>query len=237
MIKKFLLFFLCILTTCSSTKKQDTLRVGISPDYPPFAMKLNNELQGSDVEMMKAIGKKLNKKIIFKEMEFNALIPALLSRKLDLAISGISPTNERRKKVLFSTPYYAEKNCILFNTKRASFSTVNDLEDKTIAATLGTVQQGIVERYFKNTKIYNNNFQIVEELKIGRIDALLIGEAQCLKFKEKYPEFNFFMLPATYNEDSSFAIALPKDEVSLAKNINQAIDELKQTDQLNISTQ
>ena len=144
-----LLILLCLLVSCTSVKKSDTLVVGISPDYPPFALKIKGELAGTDVEMMHKIGRALNKKIEFKEMDFHALIPALLAKKIDLAISGVSPTQERRKKVLFTNPYYIEQNCILFNKEKNHFTNVLDLKGKVVATTLGVVQQGIVEEYFE----------------------------------------------------------------------------------------
>ena len=215
---------LCMLVACTSVKKEHVLLVGISPDFPPFAMKVNGELAGSDVEMIKKIGIALNKKVEFKEMDFNALIPALLARKVDMAVSGISSTAERRKKVLFSKPYYVERNCVLFNKDKNTFETVNEIEEKKVAATMGTTQQTVVEKHFKNYKMYNNNFQLLEELKLGRIDAFVVGEAQCVEFANKYKNFGFFLLPDQYNAESSFAIALRKEDQVLADEINKVID-------------
>ncbi|USO02188.1 MAG: amino acid ABC transporter substrate-binding protein [Alphaproteobacteria bacterium] len=224
MIKKFFLAALCILTACGGGDKQNTLRVGVSPDFPPFAMKVEGELRGHDIDMMEKVGEKLGRKIIFKEMDFSALIPALLAKKIDVAISGVSPTKERREKVLFTRPYYGEENCILFNTDKKLFKTVQDITDQTkVAATLGVTQQAIVEKHFKMHRFYNNNFQMVEDLKIGRIDVVIIGKEQCIKFKEKYPNLDFFTLPKKYNQDSYFAIAVRKDLKELVGELDTII--------------
>jgi ABC-type amino acid transport substrate-binding protein len=228
MIKKAfakLILLFCILTSCTSMKKDNILRVGISPDYPPFAFKINEQFSGSDVEMIQKIAHKLGKKIEFKEMDFGTLIPALLANKIDLAISGVSPTPERAKKVLFTYPYHVEKNCFLFNNNFHNFTQITDIQNKKVAAALGTVQQQIVEKYFPNCKFYNNNFQIVEELKLGRVDGWIIGEIQCEEFIQKYPEFKYFKLPDAYNVDYSLAIALRFSDKELADKINKIIEQ------------
>ena len=218
-----MIFVLCFLSACSSAKKSDILRVGLSPDFPPFAFKVDNKLEGSDIQMIVSIAQKIGKKIEFHEMDFNALIPSLLSGKIDVAISGISNTKERSEKVLFSKPYFIEKNCLLYNTKFRKFNTVHDIKENRVAATLGTTQQTVIEKYFPNCKFYNNNFQIIEEIKIGRIDAWVVGETQCLEFVSKYPFLKFFMLPESYNTESSFSIAMRKEDTQLANEINNAL--------------
>jgi len=156
-------------------------------------------------------------------MDVGSLIPALVSKKIDVAVSGISPTKARAKKVAFTKPYYSEQNCVLFNRNKDILRSVNDLEGKMVAATLGVVQQNLVEKYFKRYKFYNNNFQMVEDLKIGRIDAVIIGKDQCIKFKEKHLQLDYFRLSKGYNEESRFAIAVRKDLKGLLNDLDKVM--------------
>lgn len=82
--------------------------MGTSADYPPFeyidTAKGDSEAIGFDVDLAKAIGKKLGYDVQVKDMEFGGLIPALQSNKVDLVLAGMTPT-EKRKRTWTSQTY------------------------------------------------------------------------------------------------------------------------------------
>ena len=86
-------------------KNIKSLRVGISPDYPPLAFKENGALQGAEVEMAKTLAYYLNVKIVFVQLPWNKLIPGLLNNRVDVVMSGLSITPERERNVNFIQPY------------------------------------------------------------------------------------------------------------------------------------
>lgn len=92
-------------------KKAETakvLRVGTEPAFAPFEFQKegSNEFTGFDMDLIRAIGTKLGYKVEISSMGFDALIPALNSGNIDVAIAGMSITDERKKVVVFSDPYY-----------------------------------------------------------------------------------------------------------------------------------
>lgn len=86
-------------------KNLKTLRVGISPDYPPLAFREERKLQGAEVEMAKTLAYYLNVKVVFVELPWKKLIPGLLNNRIDVIMSGLSITPERERKVNFIQPY------------------------------------------------------------------------------------------------------------------------------------
>jgi ABC-type amino acid transport substrate-binding protein len=111
----------------SGTLLSKEFRIGLSPDYPPLAYKFNGQLVGLEVEFAKQLGKELGKQITFVESPWSELIPALLSGKIDIIMSGMSVTEERLKLVGFAEPYMRIGQMALVRMKdQAIFANLED---------------------------------------------------------------------------------------------------------------
>src|SRR5256885_429404 len=117
-MKKTSLFILTALIIGSmimlwrTTKKEtslspsfETIIVGTNTEFQPFSFKEGDTITGFDIELMEEIGKRLNKKIIFKDMPFEALIPEIQLGNVQVAAGGITPTEKRAQRVLFTQPH------------------------------------------------------------------------------------------------------------------------------------
>jgi len=82
-----------------------TLRIGTSAGYPPLTFKQDGELQGVEIDLASAIGEKLKVKTQVVEMPLEKLIAALNDNRIDVIMSGMSVTDERSKRVLFTDSY------------------------------------------------------------------------------------------------------------------------------------
>src|SRR3712207_1713570 len=116
-------------------KQKGNLVVGTSADYPPyeFITKVNGQTKivGFEMEMAKQIAKDLGVKLVVKNMQFDSLLVALETGKIDVIISGMSPTAERKKSVAFSKIYYTGAPYLVINkTDMAKYDSINDLKDK-----------------------------------------------------------------------------------------------------------
>ena len=100
-----------------SIKENKKLVVAVSPDYPPFEFKTlvdgKDQVVGSDIKLAQAIANELGVKLEVTTMSFDNVLSSLQSGKADLAISGISVTDERKKTFDFSDPYYETQNAII----------------------------------------------------------------------------------------------------------------------------
>lgn len=93
------------MPTFDNTGRQGTLRVGTSAQNEPFAFHAHGTLAGLDIELIGLIGRRLGKRIEIVDLHFEALIPALQSKKIDLALANFNVTEERKKLIRYSTPY------------------------------------------------------------------------------------------------------------------------------------
>ena len=107
-LKKLLLPLLTTIFMLSSvaTYAGDSLRVGVEGAYPPFSWKeADGTLKGFDIDFAYEVCKRLNKKCVLVEQEWDGMIPALLERKFDTISASMSITEERKKKVDFTDKY------------------------------------------------------------------------------------------------------------------------------------
>ncbi len=111
-MKKLLSIILTITMLCSMAiavfaddTVNDSVKVGINAEFKPFEYYEGDELKGFDIELMNLIGEKIGTKIEFVNMNFDALIPAVLSGRVDCAISAITVTEDRDKVIDYSREY------------------------------------------------------------------------------------------------------------------------------------
>ncbi len=109
--------------------------MGTSADYPPFESKDGDKIVGFDVDLANALAKKTGHEIEVKDMDFNGLVTALKTNKVDIVLSGMTPTPKRKKQVDFSNVYYTAHNMIV--TKKSSgIKSLDDLKGKRSACSL-----------------------------------------------------------------------------------------------------
>lgn len=170
----------------NSTAKH--IKVGLCADYPPFEFKKQGELIGYDVDLAQAIAADIGATVEFVDMDFGSLIPAVNSGRIDMIMSGITATAERKKSVDFSKVYfYATFDAI--STQEKKIDTAQQLEGKKIGVQLGST----MEQYAKtlaDVQIVSltTNIQLIQELKIGRIDAIICEHVQAVEFNKVNPE-------------------------------------------------
>ena len=102
-MKKVILFLMLILSSLSFAAKK--LYVGTNAEFAPYEYLENGKMVGFDIELMDAIGEELGYEIVWSNMSFDGLLPALQMKKIDAVIAGMSQTPERQKAVTFSMPY------------------------------------------------------------------------------------------------------------------------------------
>lgn len=206
------------------------LTVGTNAEFPPFEFVGDDgEPDGFDIALIKAIGEKLGVDVEVDNMEFDSLVPSIGS-KIDVAIAGMTVTDERKNMVDFSDEYYEAVQYVIVGAD-SDIASAADLEGKSIGVQLGTTGDFIVEDIKDATAAqYNKAVDAVNDLRNGRVDAVIIDKNPAKVFGEQFgdevklydgesAEFGF--------EKEYYAIALPKGDEALAKAVNDALAELK----------
>ncbi|MBN2651920.1 MAG: basic amino acid ABC transporter substrate-binding protein [Spirochaetales bacterium] len=225
-MKKFILT-ICVATiafSCSKMDRDKYLYMGTNAEFPPFEYvggESGTEVIGFDVEIAREIAKDLGKELKIENMKFDGLLPALKAGKIDLAIAGMTITEERKKNVDFSSPYYeATQAVIVVNT---SIKTKEDLTGKKIGVQLGTSGEIAAKTISNNVVAFNSGLEAIMELKTGRIDAVIIDIQPAKFFLAKNPEL--FQAPIDF-EAEFYGIAIKKGNEELLKSINKTIERL-----------
>lgn len=223
--------------TYQQIKKTGTLRVGLSPDYPPFeyVTQKNGKTKyiGADVELAKKIATDLGVDLKIVPMDFSALLTALQSGKIDLVISGISYTEERAKSVDFSKEYFQNNQVILIGVNKASkyhkamdFSNGNG----TLTAQQGSLQEQLIKEQIPSAKLLSMQ-QVTDEVNAvlsGQADGAVMDYSSSDAFLAAN-EGNLKRIDAQFDdEQSGVYVLLPKNEPTLKESVNQTIDEVVQ---------
>jgi polar amino acid transport system substrate-binding protein len=165
------------------------LRVGVCATREPLSfVDKNGKVTGHDGELARIIAAKLHRPLTFYNMKFMALIPALQSNKVDIIVSGMTATGERKKAVNFSQPYFANTQIMLVrkpagaasSPKGAKLNTPADLKDKRIAVCICTAQEAFATKTYPKATIlqYNSFSDMIMALKTGKADAALYDTEQ-----------------------------------------------------------
>lgn len=213
---------LLVCAGCNKTSSDDgsgdnVLVIGMDPTYPPFEMRdPNGELTGISVDLGRSLGEHLGRPVEFRAIDFQGLIPALKSGKVDLIISSMTRTDERAKSVLFSQPYVANGLCLLVSTE----SNVNNITDlnqtgRKVVVRTGTTGHLYARKTLENTELLPQELveTCVAEVRNGNVDAFVYDQLSVLAYAEKYPD-KLKALPKPFQiEYWSIAMAPGDDEL------------------------
>jgi ABC-type amino acid transport substrate-binding protein len=222
------------LVACGEKKGQDAqkpLIVITSPDSPPFEFKDTarggDQVIGFDMDVAHKLGEYLGRPVKIVEADFSSLIPSLHSGRADMAIAYLSATDERRKSVDFSESYYANKLALLV-PESSSITSEKDLEGKKLGAQLGSTNEIIANQWSKSFSglsvvSLNKVGDLVQELKSGRIEAVLAEDIVVKKVVAANPELKIVSLEVT---GDPLSIAFPKGSPLVAPT-NEALKKMK----------
>jgi len=226
----------------SKIKAKGKLVVGLNAEFAPFEFHTmvngKDTLAGFDLDLAKEIAKDMGVELEIKELAFDALLTTLQSGQVDVIISGLSATEERRKAVDFSDTYY-QGTQVLLTTKGnlEKFNSFNDLKDKKIGIQLSSLQDKLMQSLLPNgkyTKIESMNTLFLS-LKSNQIDGIVTSKVVSEMAVAANPEF--VIADKVQIDDSSLnspgiAVAMRKGSTSLQTQINGTVKRLKESGQM-----
>lgn len=205
---------------------QDTIRVGTDATFPPFEYTENGKRVGFDVELIEAIAKSMNKKVEWIDIDFKGLVPGLLAKRFDVAASAIYITDERKKVVAFTDPYYPGGLVIMTKKGDTSIKGPDDLKGKKVTVQVGTKSVGYLKDNFpavERVEVEKNQemFQLVE---VGRADAAVTGKPAAKVYARTRGTLQVVDKQLTVEE---YGYAIRKEDTELLKQFNDALKKLQ----------
>ena len=240
-MKKLLVFMMAALmlvalavTGCGGEEKKaadapKVLRVATEPTFAPFEFQEegSDKLSGFDMDLIRAIGAKMGYKVEIANMGFDALIPALNTGNIDVAIAGMSITDERKQAVGMSDPYYTSGLIVMVQKDNNDIKSIEDLKGKRIAAQIGTT--GAAKAHSVEGAVvteFNTNTESAMELTNGGVDAV-INDSPVIGYYLAQGGSEVAKTVGDVMEAEQYGIAVKKDNTKLLEDINKALAELK----------
>lgn len=252
-MKKMLLVLFTVVTAFAlvgcSGKDEDKLVVGMDCDYAPYSwttteanksehsVKISNEntwCDGYDVQVASFIADELGKELVIHKMPFTGLVQALKLGNVDLVLAGMTPTEDRKANVDFSSSYYIEEDdteivvVTKTNSSISNATTLNDFSGAKIIAQMGTFHIGLMNQMpgvVEGTHL-ESFVSIATQLNGGSIDGYLAEKAVAEQHVANYSGLKIVSLNPTFDlseESSDICAAVNKGESELLTGVNDAI--------------
>jgi polar amino acid transport system substrate-binding protein len=206
--------------------QQDVLRVVTDATFPPMEYVENGKLTGFDIELVEALAKAMGKKVEWTQIDFKGLIPGLVARRYDMAVSAIYITDERRKVVDFGDSYYAGGLVAMVKADNTAIKTPKDLNGKQVTVQVGTKSVSFLKEHYPDVKLVEveKNDQMFNLVAIGRADAAVTGLPAAYQYVRTRGGLR--VLPEQLTTEA-YGMAVRKDLPEVTAGLNKALAQLK----------
>ncbi len=229
-IKKTMAIALIALTLVgllAGCAKKQTFVVGLDDEFPPMAFRdENNEIVGFDVDLAKEVGRRLGVEVTLQPIDWSTKELELNSGRIDLIWNGLTITPQRQEEMLVSRPYLAN-NQVLMVIAGSGFTAKSDLIGKNVGVQTGSSAEIALAADELGSKVkitqFTNNVMALQDLKIGRLDAVILDEVVARYYLTK--EDAYMMLEDSLAAEE-YGIAFKKGNTQLHDKVMKAIDEM-----------
>ncbi|WHY00708.1 transporter substrate-binding domain-containing protein [Neobacillus sp. DY30] len=266
MKNKFTIFILLLVSTmlllagCGTSKssgsessEDNTFKVGLEAGYAPFNWTQNDDSNGGvkingsseyaggyDVEIAKKVAEGLGKELVIVKTEWDGLVPALTSGKIDAIIAGMSPTAERKETIDFSDTYYTS-NLVMVVKKGSKYenaTSIQDFKGAKVTAQLNTFHYSVIDQIKGvDKKTAMDNFPAMRvALESGMIDGYVSERPEGVSASaanENYVMVEFEEGFKTSADDTAIAVGLEKGS-DLTKKINDILKGISEEERTSI---
>ena len=227
-MKKTVVLMLAVLAAVSmcacggsSSKK---LVMATNAAFPPYESVEGSEIVGIDPEIAKLIADDIGRELVIEDMAFDSIIAAVQSGKADIAMAGMTVTEDRKENINFSDPYTEAAQVIVVRND-SDVAVPDDLSGKTIGVQIGTtgdiyaedIEGATIERYSKY-------FEAINALLQDKIDAVIVDREPAKVFVGENEELKMIDEEFTVEE---YAIGVSKENEELLNEINASLKKLK----------
>ncbi|AZP03479.1 transporter substrate-binding domain-containing protein [Jeotgalibaca ciconiae] len=216
-------------------QERGKLIIATTADYPPYEWHLvkdgKDEIVGFDIDIAKAIADELGVDLEVKDMDFDGLIPALSTGKVDLVIAGMNPTPKREESVDFTDIYISTQDVVLIREEDAEkFTSPESLSDAKWATQKSTIQEDFLKEEYADAYLQSVGKwgTAILSLNTGKVDAILMVETVA----NQYAKQNDNLVIADFDiesEPNEAAIAVQKGNEDFLETVNGILNELQES--------
>ena len=216
------------LTACGGSgvsladvQKAGKLVIATSPDFPPFENLENGEVVGIEIDIMNLICQEMGVELDIQQMDFESVVPGIQAGKFDAGVSGITVTEDRKKNVDFSDPYFLASQAIVV-TPDSPITCKADLTGKKISVQTGTTAEEYCMDEGYEVLAYTANNDAASALTSGKVDAWVVDNEVAVALAA---EQGLVVLSEAMTSEP-YAFAFPKGSDTLVAEFNKILGEL-----------
>ncbi|SOC43598.1 transporter substrate-binding domain-containing protein [Ureibacillus acetophenoni] len=231
--------FAVVLAACGSNNEsgnssdsgKPVYRVGIDTTYPPFEYEQDGKYVGIDVDLIQAIAEDQGFEVKLEAMDFKGIIPALQAGQLDISMGGMSITEERKKIVDFTEPYFDAGVSLVVSKDNTEIQSVEDLKGKKVA-----VKKGTVGANYADSIVNDIGFEIIQfddspsmflEVQNGNA-AALFEDYPVISYAIAQQDLGLQVVGDRLNDDQYGIGVLKGENQEILEKINQGLKNLKE---------
>lgn len=210
------------------------LIVGLSADYAPYEFHTTingeDEIVGFDISIAQKIADDMGVDLRIEEMGFDALLGALDTERIDLIISGMSPTPERLQEVDFSDPYMnSQQRLVVREEDQDTYTDVDQFEDVPVSVQKQTTQEELANDELEGSQVTSlqQTSDVIMNLKNGSVEASVLEGPVAEAYVDENDDLALSDLEFEEGAKET-AVALPKDSPILSENINNSIQTINE---------
>lgn len=228
-------------SAADGSAESDAFVVGMEAGYPPFNWTQNDDSNGAvkidgadgyangyDVQMAQKVADGLGKELVIVKTEWDGLVPALVSSKIDAIVAGMSPTDERKEAIDFSDSYYTTELVIVVKSDGAyaNATTLVDFADAKVTAQLNTLHYGVIDQIegVQKQPAMDSFTSMRVALESGTIDAYVSERPEAISASAANSAFKMIEL----NQADTFELSVADSEIAIG-----LIKESELKDQIN----
>lgn len=220
---------LSLLFTLCACSRSDKLIIGTDATYPPFEyVDEQGQISGVDVEVGREIAKALGREVEFRNINFDGLITALRTGSIDLVISAMTATPERRQSIDFSEPYVKTGLSILA-AKDSTVQSAADLKTpgRKIVVRLGTTGESWAREHLKDAKIIalDADVSCVMEVVNANVDAWIYDQLSIMNYQLQHADKTRALLAPLREE--VWAVGLKQGDDALKAKVNEVLARMR----------
>ncbi len=223
-------------------KKRGEMVIGMEVAYVPYEFFKDGEVMGYDVDIARKFAEKLGVKVKFVDTEWNGIIPALLTKKFDAIISGMTITAERAQKVGFSMPYGEATNVLLVRLNDDSIKSAEDIAGKRAGTQLASAGDKVAKQFeeslkakgkpgYSDYKLYDHFPEAYLDLSNNRIDAV-ISSLSTLQIVMRDAPGKYKTVTGIQALKAYFGMAFRLDDKKMLAFVNEQLGEMKKSGEL-----
>ncbi len=219
-------------TAVTNLQKPVTYKVAVSGTFPPFGfVGKDGNPQGFEIDLINAIAKEEGFKVKCEVTSWQGIMSALKSKNADILLESMTITDERKKEVDFSDPYFESTNYIMV-PKDSQIQSLEDLKGKTIACSLGTTSDVTITKFlgkdYEGIKRFKKTTLAFLELRNRKVDAAIGDSGIVMYYIKSNPEAKLIVLEDINFPKEYYGMAVRKGDRETLQRINSGLKKIKE---------